>query len=97
MGVDPKHQGRRAGAALLRWGIDLCEQIRLPVYFEASPSTAKMYEKAGFETIKETIVHKAELLGTKEDISVPLMVLMPSCAGQTFEEWRAKGYPAWSK
>nr|KMM69654.1 hypothetical protein CPAG_05968 [Coccidioides posadasii RMSCC 3488] len=97
IGVDPKHQGRKAGAALVRWGIDLSEQTGLPVYFEASPSTVKMYEKMGFETLKETIVHRAEDLGIKEDITVPLMVRMPSCAGgQTFEEWRAKGYPAWS-
>ncbi|KAI1959268.1 hypothetical protein LOZ58_004539 [Ophidiomyces ophidiicola] len=94
--IDPRHQGRKAGAAILRWARDMCDQLRLPLYFEASPSTYKMYEKMGFETINETVMHKAELLGTKEDIQVPLMVRMPACAGgQTFMEWRANGYPAW--
>lgn len=94
MGVDPVHQGRKAGAALLNWGIDLGERTGLPLYFESSPSTVRMYEKAGFERLDETIVHKAEVMGTKEDIEVPLMVRMPSAAkGMTFREWRAKGYP----
>lgn len=52
----------------------------------------------GFETLKEKIVHKAEVLGTETDIEVPLMVKMPSAAkGMTFDEWREKGYPAWEK
>ncbi|KAL1958744.1 hypothetical protein VTO42DRAFT_3863 [Malbranchea cinnamomea] len=94
MAVDPKHQGRKAGAALLRWGMDLSERTGLPIYFESSPSTVRMYEKAGFERLEETIVHKAEVMGTDSDIEVPLMVRMPSCArGMTFKEWREKGYP----
>jgi hypothetical protein len=72
------------------------EKVGLPVYFESSPSTVKLYEKMGFERLKESVVHKAEVLGTDTDIEVPLMVKMPSSAGGlTFEEWRAKGYPAW--
>ncbi|KAH8601836.1 hypothetical protein B0O99DRAFT_648448 [Bisporella sp. PMI_857] len=96
--VEPKHQGRKAGALIVQWGIDLGESGELPVYFESSPSTVRLYEKMGFERLKESVVHKAEVLGTKENIEVPLMVKMPSCArGMTFEEWREKGYPAWQK
>lgn len=94
MAVDPIHQGRKAGAALLNWGIELGERTGLPVYFESSPSTVKMYEKMGFERLEETIVHEAALMGTEEDIVVPLMVRMPSQAkGMTFVEWRGRGYP----
>ncbi|KAF7561158.1 hypothetical protein G7046_g2964 [Stylonectria norvegica] len=37
--VDPKHQGRKAGALLCQWGIELSERIQVPLYFESSPTT----------------------------------------------------------
>ncbi|POR34791.1 Acyl-CoA N-acyltransferase [Tolypocladium paradoxum] len=96
--VDPNHQGRKAGALLVQWGIDMGELIGLPVYFESSPSTVNLYKKMGFELLPEKIVHKAEVLGTETDIEVPLMVKMPSAAGGlTFDEWRRTGYPDFAK
>lgn len=92
--IDPTHQGRKAGALFVQWGIDLGEQAGLPVYFESSPSTIGLYKKMGFEVLSETIVHKKEVLGVAEDIVVPLMVKMPSIAeGMTFDQWRNLGYP----
>ncbi|KAK7210377.1 hypothetical protein V2G26_017555 [Clonostachys chloroleuca] len=91
--VDPAYQGRKAGALLVNWGIELGENAMLPVYGEASPTTAALYRKMGFETLEEKIVHKKETLGTESDIVVPLMVKMPSSCGLTFAEWREKGYP----
>ncbi|KAM3474036.1 hypothetical protein MY5147_004486 [Beauveria neobassiana] len=92
--IDPQHQGRKAGALIVQWGIDLGEQAGLPVYFESSPSTVGLYKKMGFEVLEEQIVHEAALLGTDEDIVVPLMVRMPSCAkGMKFKEWCETGYP----
>ncbi|KAK3683316.1 hypothetical protein B0T22DRAFT_384766 [Podospora appendiculata] len=94
IGVDPKYQGRQAGRALAQWGIDLCERTQLPVYFESSPSSVGLYVKLGYERLNETIVHTAALMGTNEDIVVPLMVKMPSGAqGMTFYEWIEKGRP----
>ncbi|KAK3393069.1 hypothetical protein B0H63DRAFT_554508 [Podospora didyma] len=94
IGVSPKYQGRKAGAALGNWGLDLCERTALPLYFESSPSAVGLYVKLGYELLKETIVHKAAVMGTDEDIVVPLLVRMPSQAkGMTFYEWKAQGYP----
>lgn len=94
IGVDPKHQGRRAGALMVEWGLDLSNRTNLPIYGEASPTTVAMYEKLGYQRLDETIVHSKETLGLKEDVVVPLMVRMPAGAGGlTFNEWRAKGYP----
>lgn len=43
-------------------------------------------------------MHKAELLGTEEDVTVPLIVRMPKIAGgMSFYEWKEKGYPSFSK
>lgn len=94
IGIDPRHQGRKAGALLVQWGLDLGERAGLPVYFESSPSTVGLYKKMGFELLDEKITHKAEVLGTEQDIEVPLMVKMPSLAGgMSFAEWKSKGYP----
>lgn len=89
--VEPQHQGRGAGAALASWVIEGCEKFRLPVYFESSPSVVGLYELLGFQRIPETVVHSKEMLGTKEDIVVPLMVRMPQVMGKTFDEWRKEG------
>lgn len=52
----------------------------------------------GFKRLNETVIHKASTLGTSEDVIVPLMVKMPSCArGLSFEKWREFGYPKWEE
>ncbi|TDZ25525.1 putative acyltransferase SID5 [Colletotrichum orbiculare MAFF 240422] len=96
--VDPEHQGRKAVLLWCRWGMELSDSLGIPLYFESSPSTCELYEKMGYETLEDRIVHKAELMGTSGDIEVPLMVKMPACAGgMTFKEWRAAGYPPFSE
>lgn len=71
------------------------EQMHMPVYFESSPSTVKLYERFGFVRLKEKLSHKGSVLGLPiVSMDVPLMVKMPSVAdGLTFEEWRDAGYP----
>ncbi|KAF6820122.1 GNAT family [Colletotrichum plurivorum] len=96
--VDPKHQGKKVGALWCKWGMELSDSLGIPLYFESSPSTYKLYEKMGYETLDEKIVHKAELVDSDTDDVVPLMVKMPACAnGMTFKEWRAAGYPPFSE
>ena len=93
--VDPKHQGRGAGAAVCHWGMQLSDSTGLPLYFEASPSTYKLYEKIGYVTLDEEVVHSPEVLGLPTSLRVPLMVRMPAVAkGLTFQEWRDSGYPS---
>ncbi|KAM3502202.1 hypothetical protein MY11210_009140 [Beauveria gryllotalpidicola] len=53
--IDPQRQGRKAGALIVQWGIDLGEQAGLPVYFESSLSTVGLYTKMGFEVLQEQI------------------------------------------
>ena len=92
--VDPSKQGNHIGSALVQYGIDLCNQTGLPLYLESSPAAYKMYQKLGFETLPEKVVHKAEVLDMPTDVEVPLMVRMPTQAGSmTFEEWRRRGFP----
>lgn len=95
--MHPAYQRRGVGRALIEWGIDLCDRCGLPLYLESSPTTMPLYRKMSFTILKEKIVHRKEVLGTDEDIEVPLMVRMPSFANMTFYEWRERGYPAFEK
>lgn len=64
------------------------------MFFESSPTTLGLYKKVGFVELEKQVVHKAEDLGTPEDVVVPLCIRMPAAAnGMSFEEWQAKGYP----
>jgi ribosomal protein S18 acetylase RimI-like enzyme len=54
IGVDPLHQGRGHGSALLRTSLGRCDGDGLPAYLEASsPRNRALYERHGFETLTE--------------------------------------------
>lgn len=79
---------------MIEWGIELSNETGLPIYIEASPSTYLLYRRMGFEILPEKVIHKGEVIGTPNDIEVPLMAYMPACAkGLTFAEWRQRGFP----
>jgi hypothetical protein len=82
---------------LTEWGMNIAEMAGLPVYLESSPTAFPLYQKLGFQKI-DSVVHRPEVTGEDSDIEVPIMVKMPSCAGNlTFTEWVAKGYPSLRK
>ena len=57
IGVDPLHQGRGYGSALLRTSLGRCDRERLPAYLEASsPRNRALYERHGFEAVAEVRV-----------------------------------------
>jgi GNAT superfamily N-acetyltransferase len=52
IGVDPAHQGKGIGSALLSQILNVCDAQNLPAYLEAtSPRNIPLYERHGFETI----------------------------------------------
>ncbi|KAK3386730.1 hypothetical protein B0H63DRAFT_140280 [Podospora didyma] len=78
--VHPKHQGHGAGAALVKALVGLGDTSGLPIYLESSPGSEGLYRKLGFSRLpKDTasVVHAASLIGTAEDVEVPLMVHLP--------------------
>lgn len=49
IGVDPLHQGRGYGSALLRHALLQCDKDRVPAYLESSsPANIPLYERHGF-------------------------------------------------
>ncbi|KAH6645893.1 acyl-CoA N-acyltransferase [Truncatella angustata] len=95
MAVHPKYQRKGIGRSLTQWGVDIAEQLGLPIYLESTDAAVPLYESVGFQRVThETLVHKAILTGQKEDVVVPIFVRMPSKAnGLSFQEWAGKGYP----
>jgi ribosomal protein S18 acetylase RimI-like enzyme len=54
IGVDPAHQGKGVGSALLQRGLARADADRLPAYLEASsPRNRALYERHGFVVIGE--------------------------------------------
>lgn len=49
----PSHQGRGAGAQLVKWGTDLADQERLQCYLESSPTGYPLFKKCDFEDVTE--------------------------------------------
>ncbi|KIW94951.1 uncharacterized protein Z519_04931 [Cladophialophora bantiana CBS 173.52] len=52
--TDPKYQGRGAGGMLIKWGLDIADELRLPAYLESSPAAHNLYQKFGFRDIDKT-------------------------------------------
>lgn len=52
IGVDPAHQGRGMGSALLRHALAKCDEAALPAYLESSnPANVPLYERHGFRVL----------------------------------------------
>lgn len=52
IGVDPRHQHKGLGSALLRHALRQCDRDHAPAYLESSnPANIPLYERHGFETL----------------------------------------------
>jgi len=52
IGVDPAHQGKGIGAALLRHVLNACDRQKVLAYLEATnPRNVPLYERHGFEAL----------------------------------------------
>ena len=49
----PSHQGRGAGAQLVKWGTDLADKERCQCYLESSPAGYPLFQKCDFEDVTE--------------------------------------------
>lgn len=49
----PSHQGRGAGAQMVKWGTDLADKEGLQCYLESSPAGYPLFKKVDFEDVTE--------------------------------------------
>lgn len=52
----PSHQGRGAGAQLVKWGTDLADRERLQCYLESSPAGYPLFKKCDFADVTEMAI-----------------------------------------
>ena len=89
MAVHPKQRRRGIGRLLVQWGIDVAEQLNLPIYLEATFEGMRLYEKNGFRALThEKVTLSESITGILGGADVPLMLRMPSRFKDVdFEEW----------
>jgi GNAT superfamily N-acetyltransferase len=81
--VHPNFQRRGIGELLFKFGADIAQQTRLPIYIESSREAERLYEKMDCKRLKEKPVHKSEDLWpdkgepAREDQDVALFVWIP--------------------
>jgi len=52
IGVDPAHQGKGHGDALMAYALEQCDRDRLPAYLESTnPRNVSLYRRHGFEAL----------------------------------------------
>ncbi|KAH7122665.1 acyl-CoA N-acyltransferase [Dendryphion nanum] len=75
---DPKHQGRGAGSALMRWGLERADSHNLPTFLESSPDAHTFYKKHGFVDEEVFTFDMSPYGGGPQPHNTPLMVRAPS-------------------
>jgi N-acetylglutamate synthase-like GNAT family acetyltransferase len=75
--TDPKQEGRGAGSALLKWGIQKSDELGLPAYLESSPDAHGFYKKYGFEDVEIFELDLSRFGGPKKMHTAPLMTRQP--------------------
>jgi len=53
MAVHPDYQRKGIGKLLMGFGIDVAQQVELPIYIESSEEGTRLYEKSGCQRVKQ--------------------------------------------
>jgi len=61
----PDHHRRVAGRLLMQWGLYKSDELGLPGYLEGSAAGRRLYQKVGFQPVRE-IIFDGTKYGAKE-------------------------------
>ncbi|KAF2678956.1 hypothetical protein K458DRAFT_422618 [Lentithecium fluviatile CBS 122367] len=75
--TDPKQQGRGAGSALLKWGMQKADELGLPAYLESSPNAHGFYKRHGFGDVEIFELDLGFYGGPEKVHTAPLMIRQP--------------------
>lgn len=67
LATHPDHQGKGAGKMLVQWGMRKADEEGLKCYLCATARGLRLYEKAGFKTVKEVTFDMSEWGGEGKD------------------------------
>jgi ribosomal protein S18 acetylase RimI-like enzyme len=71
--VDPQFQGRGAGTALVRAGLEEANHHYVPAWLESSAAGLAMYQKCGFRDVEESIDFDLSKYGAQGSVRVVFM------------------------
>jgi len=66
LATHPAHQRRGAGAMLLKHGLENVDRLGLPVYLDSGPSAKALYQRFGFNVVKELPLNCMEYGGRSD-------------------------------
>lgn len=85
--VRPESQRKGVGEVLFKFGINLAQQARLPIYIESSKEAIKLYQKMGCKRVKDRKSQKSKDVTPDADRAIDLFVWLPEnnvqCLPQT--------------
>lgn len=85
----PEYQRRGIGKILTQPGIEISEQLQVPLYLEATDRAVKLYSQLDFEKLTPGVVLSAQVVGKGDSLEAPIMARMPqSHKLKTFQEWQ---------
>lgn len=75
--MHPDYRGRGVGTLLTRPGLEVADQLGVPVYLEATGRAVKLYQKLGFEKQNQGVILSPEIVGDSQQLEAPVMIRMP--------------------
>lgn len=75
--MHPDYQRRGIGTLLTRPGLEVADQLGVPVYLEATDRAVQLYRKLGFEKQDQGVILSPEIVGGPQQLEAPVMIRMP--------------------
>ena len=69
----PDHQRRGAGALLVKYGVDVADEMGLVAYLEASTAGKPLYERWGFKEVDRRVFELEKYGGQGTDINTVMI------------------------
>ena len=69
LSIDPAHQRKKVGDALVKWGLKKADELGLPAFLEATEAGNALYERHGLKECGRVIGDFSKWGGPKEHVN----------------------------